>query len=366
MSNLVFPTLPGASIDVKRSPSWESNVQRSVSGRSIGITAFTYPLWKYRVSFEFLRADSVGELEEIVGFFNKHRGRTDTWLFLDEDDYLVANQQIGLGDGVTTSFQLVRSYGGFVEPITEPKQFDSVKVGGVEKSSAPRTNIFKHSTEADTNNGWFLGTNLTRIGKTTAPDGSNTATVYSTGSTGNAFVQQLVSLAANTTYTLSVWAKLISGSAPSAGALIISDHDIDGSGTITAGERTQLGWSGLDGTWRRFSLTFTNIAAVSAGQYLCTEFGNGAQIAIWGAQLETGTLATAFIPTSENPVTITDFSHAGGGRILFATPPAAGLAITWSGQFYRRCRFDDDALDTEKFLYRLWRAKSVDFTTEKG
>lgn len=195
MSNLIFPTLPGASIDVKRSPSWQSTVQRSVSGRALGVTAYTYPLWKYRVSFEFLRAGAVAELEQIVGFFNKHRGRTDTWLFFDEDDYLVTGQQIGLGDGVTTSFQLVRSYGGFVEPISEPKQFDSMTVGGV-----------------------------------------------------------------------------------------------------------------------------------------------------------------------ETPL----YSHAGGGRILFAAAPGAGQPIVWGGQFYRRCRFDQDALDTEKFLYRLWRAKSVDFTTEKG
>lgn len=194
MSNLIFPSLPGASIEIKRSPYWESTVQRSVSGRSLGITAYTYPLWKYRVGFEFLRAGSFAELEQIVGFFNKHRGRTDTWLFFDEEDYLVTSQQIGLGDGVTTAFQLVRSFGDFIEPITEPKQFNSMTVAGI-----------------------------------------------------------------------------------------------------------------------------------------------------------------------ETPL----YAHAGGGRILFSAAPGAGQPIVWGGEFYRRCRFDDSTLDAERFLWRLWRAKTVEFTTEK-
>lgn len=178
-----------------------------------------------------------------------------------------------------------------------------------------RTNYFLQSSDVDTNNGWTRGSNLTRVGKTTAPDGSMSATVYSTASTLNAYVSQTVALQAGKTYTVSVWARLVSGSAPSSGALIACDYDADGSGTVTAGERSTLGWTGLDGTWRRFSLTFVNVGAVSAGQFFCTDFGNGAQVAIWGAQIEIGNFVTSFIPTLASSASrILDLCTIGGGN----------------------------------------------------
>lgn len=195
MSNLVLPSLPGVTIDIRRAPEWQSTIQTSVSGRSLGLTAYSYPLWKYRLSYEFLRTGALAELEQIVAFFNLHRGRTDTWLFFDSDDGTVVDQQIALGDGSTTSFQLVRAIGGYIEPIFNVKQFNNVKVGGT-------------------------------------PTGA--------------------------------------------------------------------------------------------------------------------------------------YSNAGGGRILFAAPPASGQPITWSGQFYRRCRFDADLMETERFLNGLWKLQKLEFTTVKG
>lgn len=160
-------------------------------------------------------------------------------------------------------------------------------------------NLFVYSRADTAQAGWGLGPSLSRVGSTVAPDGTNTATVYTTTSTGNAFVTQSKSLAASTVYTLSIYAKLISGTVPTTGALIISDHDADGA-PATA-ERTSLGWSGLTSKWKRFSLTFTSIAAGNFGQYFCTDFGNGANIAIWGAQLEASSSATSLINTTTGP-----------------------------------------------------------------
>ncbi len=131
MSNLVFPSTPGMSIERTRSPFWDSKVQRSVSGKSVGFTAYTYPLWKYKLKFEFLRSNNAAELQAVVGLFNRVYGRADTFLFLDDDDCAVTDQIIGYGDGTTKSFRLARSYGAFVEPIAKAKQISNAKVAGV-------------------------------------------------------------------------------------------------------------------------------------------------------------------------------------------------------------------------------------------
>lgn len=195
MSDLVFPSLPGVSIEVSRSPVWESALQRSVSGCAVAITAYTFPLWKYRLRFELLRSGAEAELQQIAGFFNKHHGRVDTWRFFDEEDCTAIDQPFGAGDGVNRDFYLVRDFGGFVEPVRDVQAISVLKEAGV-----------------------------------------------STGA-------------------------------------------------------------------------YTNL---------------------------------------------------GSGHIQMAVAPAAGHVLTWSGTYYRRCRFDLDMLDLERFLYQLWKARTVQFSTEKG
>lgn len=194
MSNLIFPVLPGAQIGITRSPMWESTVQKSVSGCSVALTAYTYPLWKYTLNFEFLRSGTEVELQSIVGFFNKHYGNTDTWLFEDDEDNTVTAEPFGIGDGVTKKFWLARSFGGFTEPVTDTKSITDLTVNGT-----------------------------------------------------------------------------------------------------------------------------------STGAY----------------------------------------SQSNGGAINFTNAPANGAILRWTGTFYRRCRFENTSLETERFLDRLWQAKSVDFITAK-
>jgi uncharacterized protein (TIGR02217 family) len=56
---------------------------------------------------------------------------------------------------------------------------------------------------------------------------------------------------------------------------------------------------------------------------------------------------------------------ANSGLITFATAPASGVAITWTGQFYWLCRFLDDQMDFENFMVGLWTVKSVKFRSVK-
>ena len=131
MSNLVFPTLPGIAWDNVRTPLWQTRRQQSVSGRVTASADWLYPLCKYQLSYDFLRSDpTLAELQALTGFFQSLAGGFDTFLYSDPDDNAVTGQSIGATDGDSSAFQLIRTYGGFTEPVYTPASVNSVTVGG--------------------------------------------------------------------------------------------------------------------------------------------------------------------------------------------------------------------------------------------
>jgi len=55
-----------------------------------------------------------------------------------------------------------------------------------------------------------------------------------------------------------------------------------------------------------------------------------------------------------------DFTISSTGLVTFTAAPANGAALTWTGTYYYRCRFDmDDEMDFEEFYWQLWTAKKV-------
>lgn len=197
MSNALFPTLPGVQIEVKRMPVHKTTIKGAVSGREYRARHMTSPRYRYTLSFEFLRDGRGGydEFKPLLGFFNARGGSFDSWLFNDQDDNTATAQLLGVGNGVQTQFQVVRTLGGYVEPI----------------------------------------------------------------------------------------------------------YDLQ-SGTFAF---------------------YLNGVIQSAGV------------------------------------------SYGGGVVTLATPPGAGVAVTWTGQFYWRCRFMQDQLDFNKFMHRLWSLKTCEFITDK-
>jgi uncharacterized protein (TIGR02217 family) len=132
MSNSIFPTLPGMAWGLTRTPVWQTRRQQSVSGKVTTQADWTYPIRKYQLSFEFLRSGAgMAELQTLTGFFNSLSGGCDTFLFVDPEDSYATSQPIGVTDGVTTSWQLVRTYGGFTEPVTQAGYVASVTLNGV-------------------------------------------------------------------------------------------------------------------------------------------------------------------------------------------------------------------------------------------
>lgn len=136
MSTSVLPSLIGLGIDITRTPKWDTIVQQNLSGKEVRIAQQTYPRWQWDLTFNVLRSSgSYTELQTLVGFFNARQGQFDTFLYSDADDNSVTAQAISTGDGATTAFQLVRSFGGFVEPVLAPNVISNVYLNGVNQAS---------------------------------------------------------------------------------------------------------------------------------------------------------------------------------------------------------------------------------------
>ncbi len=144
MSNLVYPTLPGLTWSVTKSPIWKTRVQTSVRGRELRIRDQIYPRWKFQQVYSFLNGNvrcvpGYTEIQIMMDFFLDVCGSWASWLFYDPTDNVVENQPIGIGNGSNTTFQLSRSFaGGFAEPIIAPISW-VIRVAGVVQSPSAFT-----------------------------------------------------------------------------------------------------------------------------------------------------------------------------------------------------------------------------------
>ncbi|ENT1833341.1 DUF2460 domain-containing protein [Neisseria gonorrhoeae] len=131
MGNAVFPEFPGLKCGRKKTAVWSTGTQKSASGREFRTAYYTYPQWRFSLSFEVLRTKaSVNELEKLAGFFNARKGSFESFLYEDPADNAVTDQPVGNTVQGVARYQLVRSMGGFIEPVSAVKERPAVKVGG--------------------------------------------------------------------------------------------------------------------------------------------------------------------------------------------------------------------------------------------
>ena len=148
MSNVQFPDLRGLAWEYTLSPTFSTGVQQATSGREVRAAYWSAPLWKLSLTYEFLRddgqhvdANGYSQLQQLIGFFLARQGSFDSFLIDVAQltrkplDSTVNGQPIGIGDGSTTSFQLVRNVGGYLEQVQSPAgQSATVYVAGVKKT----------------------------------------------------------------------------------------------------------------------------------------------------------------------------------------------------------------------------------------
>ena len=142
---LIFPALPGLAWSVTKTPTFQTRIQRAVSGRELRALDYPYPLWQFALVYDFLRDNpqaGYDELRTLLGFFMLCQGAFGTFLFQDPSDFQVAGQQIGTGDASRTVFQLQRAMGamlpdgGFLEPITAPNVVSTIYLNGITQAPA--------------------------------------------------------------------------------------------------------------------------------------------------------------------------------------------------------------------------------------
>ena len=131
MGQSIFPSLPGLTMETQVSPRFNTKINAAVSGFEVRAAYMIFPLWKFTFKYEFIRDDATNELKTLLGFFNARLGSFDSFLYSSPIDSTVNAQPFGAGNGSTTSFQLVRTYGGFTEPVQNLNGAPSIYVNGV-------------------------------------------------------------------------------------------------------------------------------------------------------------------------------------------------------------------------------------------
>src|SRR6266849_4174660 len=81
---LIFPALPGLAWSVTKSPTFQTRIQRAVSGRELRALDYPFPLWQFTLVFDLLRdkpAAGYDELRTLMGFYMLCQGAFGTFLF---------------------------------------------------------------------------------------------------------------------------------------------------------------------------------------------------------------------------------------------------------------------------------------------
>jgi uncharacterized protein (TIGR02217 family) len=148
MTLATFPVLPGIAWNIGKTPVMSTRVMTAASGKEYRAQNWSYPRWKFKLPIEFLRQyGSRTEWSTIVGFILSQAGQFGNFLYNDPFDNLANNQAIGAGTGNQTAFPLVRTIGGFTEPILAVNTISSVKVAGTPTSAYTLSSTYGYTND---------------------------------------------------------------------------------------------------------------------------------------------------------------------------------------------------------------------------
>ena len=138
MAPPLFPALAGQAWSVHKRPTFATRVAGHVSGREVRAPYWAQTLYEFEVTFDALAASATpalagagaNSLQPLLGFYLSAQGQLGTFLYVDPSDNAAASQAVGTGDGVTKTFTLARTLGGFTEPVSWATAVSAVTVAG--------------------------------------------------------------------------------------------------------------------------------------------------------------------------------------------------------------------------------------------
>lgn len=137
---LTFPTLPGISWPVKKTPIWNTQMAEHVSGREARIGLWQYPRYMFELTYDGVTSSSTAHqnlgnqsLQTLMDFYHQCQGMLNPFIFVDPSDYTVTAEAIGTGNGTNKIFTAQRSMGAglFFEPVGWVTAATTVFVNGV-------------------------------------------------------------------------------------------------------------------------------------------------------------------------------------------------------------------------------------------
>lgn len=117
MAFLEFPRFPDdISEGASGGPTYRTSTEEALNGIVYRNADWSYPLHTYDIGFI---TRQLGEIETVLNFFHACRGPATSFRFKDWSDYkscrledsiAPTDQQIGVGDGTSRNYQLIKNY----------------------------------------------------------------------------------------------------------------------------------------------------------------------------------------------------------------------------------------------------------------
>lgn len=370
MSQAVYPTLPGLEFNCTRTPKWSTTRKTAVSLREYRSANASYPVYHYKLSYEFLRnTASFPELATLAGFFNARNGSFDSFLFTDPDDNTANLQLIGTGDGANKLFQLVRTFGAYVEPVFDPNSAPLIYVGG-----QPANLLMNSSFESQTAGlpwGYVVYNNAGIPVTLTAPAGRTGGLAYGLKANAIGATQFGLSTGAanlmsgvtggvraggwqpNQTYTVSFYARKLAGA---------SWTNIGLGWNVSPTSIVYVTNPNLTTAWQRYEIqlmwggSVETLGSLYISIQGATAINDELQIDDLHVMMSTGT--AAYVGNQSYTIGLS-------GLLTFDVAPGTALAVLWTGSYYRRVTFAADAAEFTKFMSQLWNLKTLELVSVK-
>lgn len=352
MSYPQYPAAAGLQWDIVKRPIWNTLTERTAAGNEFRTATQQYPIYEFDLKYDYL---APADVNNVLGLYLNSQGSFGPFYFDNpNDDTISASspQGIGIGDGSTTAFTLLKSTGSFLEPIggvgPAPIVYTSAYYGG----GTGIENLLTYSQDY-TQAAWLKQTGVTiTANSTTAPDGTVTADTmaYSgAGASGGTRIAENTGVTApnGVQCTYSVWLKVASGT-----------------------QNLRIGFIGyavtpitVTSTWTRFSFTITSNGSNVLEPEIASASGDNSAFSVfaWGNQVERYSTANGYLFTGATSYTWSIPTN--GTQVTFSVAPLAAAVLTWSGTYLYLCKFKDDQLDINQFANLMYEQKGLTLRT---